>query len=217
MAPTARRGAPRSASPQRASPAPTVAAPAAALLAASRWWRCVAVVLALPLFRKAVTELDLPLNHADVIRQQAADKHLDPALIAAVIYAETKFDARTSPAGAQGLMQIMPETAQFLAKRSGAKTFQISDLATPQVNIAYGSYLPALSARPLPRQRGVRAGGLQRRRANVDRWVAGGAEHGPHADDRRDPVPRDARVRAAGAAAPSATTAHTYASQLGYQ
>src|SRR5207248_11002681 len=97
-------------------------------------------VLVAPLFQKAIRELTLPLQHADVIRQQAADKHLDPALIAGVIYAETKFDARTSAAGAQGLMQILPQTAEFLAHRSGATTFQTSDLSTPEVNIAYGSY-----------------------------------------------------------------------------
>src|SRR5437660_2295063 len=101
----------------------------------------VAIVLAMPLFRKAVNEIGgLPLTNADAIRQQAADKHLDPALVAAVIYVETKFDPRPSSAGAQGLMQILPQTAQFLAHRSGATTFTISDLATPQVNIAYGSY-----------------------------------------------------------------------------
>src|SRR3984893_9248732 len=88
----------------------------------------------------AVRKVGLPLTNASVIRTQAADKHLDPALIAAVIYAETKFDPRPSAAGAQGLMQILPATADFLAHRSGAKTFTTADLATPQVNIAYGSY-----------------------------------------------------------------------------
>jgi soluble lytic murein transglycosylase len=100
----------------------------------------IVVPLALPLFRKAVNELTLPLNYASVIRQQAAEKHLDPALIAAVIYAETKFDPRPSSAGAEGLMQILPQTAEFLAHRSGARTFTVSDLGTPQVNIAYGTY-----------------------------------------------------------------------------
>jgi peptidoglycan lytic transglycosylase len=100
----------------------------------------IAVILSLPLFQKAVNEFNLPLTNADVIRQQAAEKHLDPALIAGVIYAETKFDPRPSAAGAQGLMQILPQTAEFLARRSGATTFTISDLGTPQVNIAYGSY-----------------------------------------------------------------------------
>jgi len=100
----------------------------------------VALLLALPLAKRAVNALGLPLQYSSVIRQEASDKHLDPALVAAVIYAETKFDPRTSSAGAVGLMQLMPETANFLAKRSGARTFTTADLATPQVNIAYGSY-----------------------------------------------------------------------------
>ena len=58
-----------------------------------------------------------------MIREQAAEKHLDPALIAAVIYAETKFEPRTSSAGAQGLMQILPETAYFIAAMSGGMRF----------------------------------------------------------------------------------------------
>lgn len=99
-----------------------------------------AAVLAMPLARKAVNEFTLPLRYQDIIRQQAAEKHLDPALIAAVIYAETKFDPRPSSAGAQGPMQILPQTAQFLAHRSGATSFTPADLNTPQVNIAYGSY-----------------------------------------------------------------------------
>ena len=100
----------------------------------------IAVVQALPLLQKAVNDLSLPLGYTDVIRQQAAEKHLDPALIAAVIYAETKFEPRDSSAGAIGPMQIMPQTAAFLARRSRATTFTTADLNTPQVNIAYGSY-----------------------------------------------------------------------------
>ncbi len=68
------------------------------------------MLLALPLFQRAIRDLELPLAYASIIRQQAAEKHLDPALVAAVIYAETKFDARTSPTGAEGLMQIEPAT-----------------------------------------------------------------------------------------------------------
>ena len=99
-----------------------------------------AVVLT-PFARRAIDDLTLPLSHADLIRQQAAANQLDPALVAAVIYAETKFDPSTSPAGAQGLMQLMPQTAEFLARRSGGIAFHTSDLANPRVNIAYGTYL----------------------------------------------------------------------------
>lgn len=95
-----------------------------------------------PLFNRAVEEITLPLRHEDIIRQQARDKGLDPALIAAVIYAESRFvKGRTSTAGAQGLMQITPDTARGIAKRSGGTQFVLEDLHTPQVNIAYGAYL----------------------------------------------------------------------------
>ncbi len=130
------------------------------------------VILAMPLFRRAVNDLTLPLSYPDVIRQQAAEKHIDPALIAAVIYAETKFDPRPSSAGAEGLMQILPATAEFLARRSGATTFTVSDLGTPQVNIAYGSYylrylLDRYHGQEIPALAAYNGG-----ETNVDRWLA---------------------------------------------
>jgi soluble lytic murein transglycosylase len=130
------------------------------------------VALAMPLFRKAVNEFTLPLAYQDVIREQAAEKQLDPALIAAVIYAETKFDPRPSSAGAQGPMQIMPATAEFLARRSGATTFTTADLSTPEVNIAYGSYylrylLDEYGASKILALAAYNAG-----EANVNRWIA---------------------------------------------
>ena len=69
---------------------------------------------------EAVREITLPLRHDDIIRQQASDKNVDAALIAAVIYEESRFRDQTSHAGARGLMQITPETADFIARRSGA-------------------------------------------------------------------------------------------------
>jgi soluble lytic murein transglycosylase len=100
----------------------------------------IAVIAAMPLAKRAINDLTLPLRYSSIIRQQAAQKHLPADLIAAVIYAETKFDARTSPTGAEGLMQIEPQTATFLARRSKATSFRTADLSTPAVNIAYGTY-----------------------------------------------------------------------------
>ena len=93
-----------------------------------------------PFLDRAVQEVVLPLRHDDIIRQQAAEKGLDPALIAAVIYVESRFRDVTSPAGAKGLMQILPETADYIAQKSGGTEFERGDLATPQINIAYGSW-----------------------------------------------------------------------------
>jgi soluble lytic murein transglycosylase len=89
---------------------------------------------------KAVQEFTLPLRHEDIIRQQANDKNLDPSLIAGVIYVESRFRDQTSHAGAKGLMQLMPATADYIAHKSGGTRFVQGDLATPQINIAYGSW-----------------------------------------------------------------------------
>jgi soluble lytic murein transglycosylase len=57
-----------------------------------------------------------------------------------VIYVESRFRDQTSHAGAKGLMQIMPSTADYIAGKSGGTEFEQGDLATPQINIAYGSW-----------------------------------------------------------------------------
>ena len=88
----------------------------------------------------AVKEIKLPLRHEDIIRQQAADKEVDPSLIAGVIYTESHFRDLTSHAGAKGLMQLMPETADYIARKSGGTPFERADLATPQINISYGTW-----------------------------------------------------------------------------
>src|SRR5919198_1474028 len=93
-----------------------------------------------PFADKAVHEISLPLRHEDIIRQQAADKSLDPSLIAGVIYVESRFRDQTSRAGAKGLMQILPSTADYIARKSGGTRFVQGDLADPQINIAYGSW-----------------------------------------------------------------------------
>ena len=100
----------------------------------------VAGIVVRPMVDDAIKEFTLPLRHEDVIRQQARDKNLDPALIAAVIYRESKFRDQTSAAGAKGLMQILPETAHFIARTSGGTEFVEGDLADPQINISYGSW-----------------------------------------------------------------------------
>ena len=90
---------------------------------------------------RALQELTLPLRHEDVIRQQSREKDVDAALIAAVIYSESKFSDRTSSAGARGLMQITPAAANEIERLSGGTTFKLKDLSDPEINIRYGTYL----------------------------------------------------------------------------
>ena len=120
----------------------------------------------------AVNGLGLPLSDEGVIREQAAEKHLDPALIAAVIYAETKFEPRQSSAGAEGLMQILPATAYFLAHLSGGSRFTAADLASPRINVAYGSYYLRYLLNHYRGNEMLAVAAYNAGLANVDSWVA---------------------------------------------
>jgi soluble lytic murein transglycosylase len=137
-----------------------------------------AVVTGLGPLGDAVREITLPLRHDDIIRQQAEDKDLDPALIAAVIYEESRFRDQTSHAGARGLMQITPETADFIARRSGGSRFEQSDLATPQINISYGSYFLRFLFDHYDGNEAAALAAYNAGITNVDGWVAeaGGVE-----------------------------------------
>lgn len=82
-----------------------------------------------------------PLRYEHIVRGHAANYDLDPALVAAVIYQESKFDPDArSPSGAIGLMQLLPETAKGIALRTGGSRFRVADLEDPEVNVRYGCW-----------------------------------------------------------------------------
>ena len=173
----------------------------------------IGLLLTMPLVRKAVNEFSLPLAHSDVIRQQAAEKHLDPALVAAVIYAETKFQPRDSAAGAVGLMQVMPQTALFLAHRSGAKTFTTGDLENPQVNIAYGSYYLRYLLDEYHGNLTLALAAYNGGESNVDHWVAEARADGQSLTVADIPFP-ETRAYVAKVLHARDQYRHKYASQL---
>jgi soluble lytic murein transglycosylase len=175
----------------------------------------VIVVMTAPLAKKAVNDLGLPLSYSSVIRQQAAAKHLSPALVAGVIYAETKFDARTSPAGAVGLMQIEPATALFLAKRSGATTFNTSDLNHPAVNIAYGCYYLRYLLNEYHGKVVLALAAYNGGETNVNKWVSEARAHGHTLTISAIPFP-ETRAYVSRVLHAAQDYRHRYASQLGY-
>jgi len=85
--------------------------------------------------------LRYPLSYEQIVRGHAKNYDLEPALLAAVIYQESKFDAEAkSDAGAIGLMQLQPETAKGIALRTGGSRFRVEDLTNPEINVRYGSW-----------------------------------------------------------------------------
>jgi soluble lytic murein transglycosylase len=90
--------------------------------------------------QEKIREVTLPLRHEDIIRQQAEQKQIPAQLIAAVIYAESRFRDQESHAGARGLMQVTPQTAELIEGLSGGSTFEADDLSDPDINIRYGTF-----------------------------------------------------------------------------
>jgi soluble lytic murein transglycosylase len=142
----------------------------------------IVAMIASPWADKAVQELQYPLRHEDIIRQQAQEKGLDPALIAGVIYVESHFVDQTSHAGAKGLMQLMPQTADYIAQKSGGTKFVQGDLATPQVNIAYGSWYLRYLLRKYDGNEPVALAAYNAGEGKVDEWWREAAARGQRFD-----------------------------------
>ena len=117
-----------------------------------------------------------PLEYEHIIRGHARNYDLDPALLAAVVYVESRFDAEArSAAGAVGLMQLLPDTAKGIALRTGGARFVVSDLLDPEINVRYGSwYLHHLRDRYDDTR--LALAGYHAGQGNVDEWLdSGGA------------------------------------------
>ncbi len=125
-------------------------------------------------FDKAIKELTLPLRHDDIIRQQSREKGVDASLIAAVIYSESKFVDQTSHAGARGLMQITPDAAEFIERQSGGTSFELKDLADPELNIRYGTFLLAELLERYDGDEAAALAGYNAGPGNADEWGGSG-------------------------------------------
>jgi len=148
-----------------------------------------------------------PLRYSNNVRVYASQDHLDPALLAAVIETESKFDATArSSAGAVGLMQLTPNTAKGIAQYTGGSRFRLSDLTNPDLNMRYGAwYLGHLLTRYHGNER-LALAAYNAGEDNVDRWRR---EHvGIQFDETRDYVNKVERLKR--------IYRRTYASQLGY-
>ncbi len=75
------------------------------------------------------------------ILEYSSKNKIDPFLVAAVIKNESGFDSEAlSQAGAVGLMQIMPETGEWIAAQMGLDGFNTKLLRTPEYNVRLGCW-----------------------------------------------------------------------------
>ncbi len=87
-----------------------------------------------------ITETLHPMKYYEYVEKYSEEYSVPREIIFAVIKSESSFvsDA-VSPAGAVGLMQIMPSTYEWLCTKTGEKP-NISTLYDPEVSIKYGTY-----------------------------------------------------------------------------
>jgi soluble lytic murein transglycosylase len=149
--------------------------------------------------------LRYPLRYESIIKGHAKNYGLEPQLLAGMIYQESKFDADArSPSGAVGLMQLLPETGQGIADRTGGNTWTPADLLNPELNVRYGAwYLRHLLDKYGSEELALAA--YNAGQANVDRWRARGV--GIQFDETRHYVERVRELKQ--------TYARAYASELG--
>jgi soluble lytic murein transglycosylase len=135
-----------------------------------------------------------PLEYEHIVTAHARNYDLEPELLAAVIYAESRFQPdAVSPAGAVGLMQLLPETAKGIALRTGGDRFVVADLRDPEINVRYGSwYLDHLRERYDGDMR-LALAAYHGGQGNVDRWLEQGG--GIAFAETRDYVDEVLRVR----------------------
>lgn len=106
------------------------------------------VLLLIGIFQLPVVQrLQYPMPYKDIVYQRARQFGVDPLLVTAVIREESKFMPNSkSAAGAQGVMQLMPDTAAWAAQQMGLKNYRADSLYQPEINITLGCwYLANLS------------------------------------------------------------------------
>jgi soluble lytic murein transglycosylase len=152
-----------------------------------------------------VQRIRYPLRYEAIVRGHARNYDLDPSLLAAVIYTESKFNANArSEAGAIGLMQLLPDTAQGIAVRTGGSKFVVADLYVPELNVRYGAwYLRHLLDRYGDERTALAA--YHAGQGNVDEWRKEGV--GIQFPETRSYVDKVEKVKV--------VYADTYAKELG--
>lgn len=113
-----------------------------------------------------------PLEHKDKIFRYARENGLDPFLVAAVIRTESRFIAGArSPKGALGLMQMMPETGQWVAGQMDYPGFSAGMLTDPEVNIRFGTWYLASLKREFQNNEILVLAAYNGGRGNVKQWM----------------------------------------------
>lgn len=112
------------------------------------------------------------LQYDYLVRQYAYEDKVDPALVASVILVESKFDERAaSQPGAHGLMQVMPDTAQWIADEMGMTDYTPEKLNDVRTNIRLGTWYLAYLLKEYDGNQVLALAAYNAGRGHVDSWI----------------------------------------------
>ena len=112
-----------------------------------------------------------PMDYEATVRQYATEYTLEPAYVAGVILAESDFDAQAvSSANAQGLMQLLPATAEWIAGKLD-ETYVEGCLFDPETNIRYGCWYLGFLMRRYGGDKRCASSAYHQGQGTVDKWL----------------------------------------------
>ena len=113
-----------------------------------------------------------PYPYQELVQQYAAKENIDSALVASVIMNESKFKNEVhSHRGAIGLMQLMPETAEWIAGQIDDSSFSLDKLHEPETNIRYGVWYLASLKKEFEGNEILALAAYNAGRGNVHEWM----------------------------------------------
>ena len=171
---------------------------AASWIARCRNWHGRAILTIVRTPERDDLELRFPVLYRGIVESASSRRNLSPATVYAVIRQESAFmpDAR-SPAGALGLMQIMPRTGRMIMRTAGRKLRSRKQLLVPDLNVDLGTRLSPFTAFADGRKSCSGDGFLQRRSPPGEELAPGGRRSRGRRVDRQHPLFRDAPLRQA--------------------
>ena len=122
--------------------------------------------------RPEMTITTYPVEYEELIRQYAAENEIPPAYVAAVILAESSYRPEAvSQVNAQGLMQILPSTAEWIAGKFD-ESYMEGCLFDPETNIKYGCWYLGFLMRRYDVSMRCSSAAYHAGQGTVDKWLA---------------------------------------------
>lgn len=130
------------------------------------------VVILLVLNAKSIVKVFYPLKYSTYISKYSRENNLDPYMVAAVIRTESNFNPRAkSNKDAYGLMQITPETAEWVSNKMKLKDFEMSKLYEPEYSIKMGCWYLRDLANEFNNDPKLYLAAYNGGRGNVEKWL----------------------------------------------